>query len=85
MLACYACGLVTTEELLQKSVNQGLVTLLLLLLVSVGLEKMDWLLALGRRLITQRYSLSVLRLSIVTAVMSAFVNNTAVVAILANG
>ena len=85
MLACYACGLVTTEEVLQKSVNQGLVTLLLLLLVSVGLEKMDWLLTLSRRLISPRYSISVLRLSAVTAVMSAFVNNTAVVAILANG
>ncbi|MGI9286340.1 MAG: SLC13 family permease [Pseudomonadales bacterium] len=85
MLACYACGLVTTEELLEKSVNQGLVTLLLLLLVSIGLEKMDWLLVLSRRLISKRYSLSVLRLSVVTAVMSAFVNNTAVVAILANG
>lgn len=85
MLACYTCGLVTTEEVLQKSVNQGLVTLLLLLLVSVGLEKMDWLLTLSRRLISPRYSISVLRLSAVTAVMSAFVNNTAVVAILANG
>ena len=84
-MGCYACGLVSTEELLQKSVNQGLVTLLLLLLVSVGLEKMDWLLALSRNLISGRYRLSVLRLSVVTAVMSAFVNNTAVVAILANG
>ncbi len=84
-MACYACGLVSTEELLQKSVNQGLVTLLLLLLVSVGLEKMDWLLALSRSLISGRYRLSMLRLSVVTAAMSAFVNNTAVVAILANG
>lgn len=84
-LTCYACGLVSTEELLEKSVNQGLVTLVLLLLVSVGLEKMDWLLALSRSLISARFKPSVLRLSLITALMSAFVNNTAVVAILANG
>ncbi len=84
-LACYAVGLIETEELLAKAVNPGLATLMLLLLVSVGLEKVDWMVRISRRLVTDNYTASLLRLGSVTALLSAFLNNTAVVAVLANG
>lgn len=84
MLAAYFTGLVNTEEVLDKATNTGLITLLLLILVSVGLEKLTWLTRLSGRLVTAGYHQSLLRITTVTAVFSAFVNNTAVVATLAN-
>ncbi len=83
MLAAYFLGLVETAQVLEKASNSGLVTLILLLLVSIGLEKLSWLNSLSGRLISTSYTLSLLRLGGVTAVFSAFVNNTAVVATLA--
>ena len=84
MLSSYFLGLVDTTDVLAKASNSGLVTLILLLLVSVGLEKLSWLSRLSGKLITAGYSASLLRLGVVTAFFSAFVNNTAVVATLAH-
>jgi di/tricarboxylate transporter len=84
MLLTYFFGLVDTDEVLAKATNTGVVTLILLLLVSTGLEKLSWLTRLSGKLITPSYSGSLLRLGAVTAFFSAFVNNTAVVATLAN-
>lgn len=83
MLAYFA-GLVTTSEVLQKGSNSGVVTLMLLILASVGLEKLSWLSRLSGKLISPSYALSLLRLGGATALFSAFVNNTAVVATLAH-
>ncbi|EAQ96355.1 SLC13 family permease [Congregibacter litoralis] len=80
----YFAGLVDTPEVLDKATNIGLVTLVLLLLVSVGLEKLSWLSRLSRGLVVGGYRRSLLRVSAVTSVFSALVNNTAVVATLAN-
>lgn len=84
MLAAYFLGLVDTAEVLDKASNTGLMTLIILLLVSVGLEKLSWLSRLSGSLITQGFHRSLLRLGLVTAFFSAFVNNTAVVATLAH-
>lgn len=84
MLAAYFLGLVDTGEVLAKASNTGLMTLIVLLLVSVGLEKLSWLSRLSSKLIIPSYSGSLLRLGAVTAFFSAFVNNTAVVATLAH-
>jgi di/tricarboxylate transporter len=84
MVACYLLGFIDSQTVLSKSVNQGVVTLVLLLLVSVGLERLPWLASLGERLVTPSLPKSLVRLSLVTAVFSAFVNNTAVVATLAS-
>ena len=73
-----------TEELLDKASNTGVMTLILLLLASIGLEKLSWLSRLSGNLISPSYVASVLRLGFVTAFFSAFVNNTAVVATLAH-
>ena len=84
MLAAYFAGLVDTTEVLDKATNTGVVTLILLLLVSIGLEKLSWLSRLSNKLIVRSYSASLLRIGIATAFFSAFVNNTAVVASLAH-
>ncbi len=84
MLAAYFLGIVDTAEVLQKASNTGLITLILLLLVSIGLEKLSWLSRLSGKLISAGYVASLLRLGAVTAFFSAFVNNTAIVAALAH-
>ncbi len=84
MLAAYFLGLVSTEDVLEKASNTGLITLVLLLLMSTGLEKLTWLNRLSGKLITPSYLASLLRLGSVTAFFSAFVNNTAIVAALAH-
>ncbi len=83
MLLAYFLGLVDTDEVLAKASNSGLITLVLLLLASIGLEKLSWLTRLSGSLITPNYALSLLRLGGFSALFSAFVNNTAVVATLA--
>tara|TARA_R110001592_G_scaffold337300_1_gene623554 strand:+ start:158851 stop:160575 length:1725 start_codon:yes stop_codon:yes gene_type:complete len=84
MLIAYFLGLVDTAEVLAKATNSSLITLILLLLVSIGLEKLSWLTRLSGKLITPGYSVSLLRMGFFTALFSAFVNNTAVVAALAH-
>ena len=84
MLAAYFFGLVDTAEVLDKASNTGVITLVLLLLVSIGLEKLSWLTRLSDKLIVPSYAGSLLRLGSATAFFSAFVNNTAVVATLAH-
>jgi len=84
MLAAYFLGLVDTSEVLAKATNSGLITLILLLLVSIGLEKLSWLTRISGKLITANYAASLLRMGFFTALFSAFVNNTAVVATLAH-
>ena len=83
MVACYIFGLVSTDTLLAKASNEGLITLVLLLLVSVGLERLPWLGTVSQRLVGPSLPISLLRLTGVTALFSGFVNNTAVVATLA--
>jgi di/tricarboxylate transporter len=84
MGAVYLVGLVDTPTLLAKGTNTGLVTLILLLLVSLGIEKLSWLSRLARGLVVRGYRATLLRVALVTAVFSAMVNNTAVVAALSN-
>ncbi len=81
----YFTGFITTEQVLNKATNLGVVTLLALLLVSLGLEKLNVLTSLSNRLLHPNLGISILRLGLVTALSSAFLNNTAVVATLAGG
>ncbi|WP_300273104.1 SLC13 family permease [Halomonas sp.] len=73
-------GLVDTATLLQQYTNPALATLLLLLLVSLALERtplLDWL---SQRLLKGSEKTATARLMGASAVLSAFLNNTAVVA-----
>jgi di/tricarboxylate transporter len=73
-------GLVSTDVLLAQYTNPALATLLLLLLVSLALERtplLDWL---SQRILLGSETMSTARLMAVSGVLSAFLNNTAVVA-----
>ena len=83
MAACVLVGVIDMQTLMAKATNDGLMTLLLLLMVSVGLERLPWLLALSHRAVKGSLPTTILSLSAMTMLFSAFVNNTAVVATLA--
>lgn len=73
-------GLVDTEVLLRQYTNPALATLLLLLLVSVALERSPLLDQVSARLLRGNEKHATARLIGASAVLSAFLNNTAVVA-----
>jgi di/tricarboxylate transporter len=83
MAACVLVGVIDMQTVMAKATNDGLMTLLLLLMVSVGLERLPWLLALSHRAVKGSLPTTILSLSGMTMLFSAFVNNTAVVATLA--
>ena len=73
-------GLVDTTTWLQQYTNPALATLLLLLLVSLAFERsplLDWL---SQRLLRGSSNVATARVMATGAVLSAFLNNTAVVA-----
>ena len=83
MAGCVLIGVIDIPAVMTKATNEGLVTLLLLLMVSIGFERLPWLLALSNRAVRGSLPGTLLSLSGMTMLFSAFVNNTAVVATLA--
>lgn len=79
-LGYYATGLIDLNDLLSSYVDPSLITLVLLILVSVALEKTLLIEQIGAKLLTGSYPVALLRLMSVTSVFSGFLNNTAVVA-----
>lgn len=82
MAACVMVGSIELQTALDKATNQGLVTLILLILVSIGLERLPWLMDLAQSTVSRSLPRTLLSLSGMTMLFSAFVNNTAVVATL---
>ncbi|MEM0516351.1 SLC13 family permease [Pseudoalteromonas sp. YIC-827] len=80
LLGCYALGYVDTPTLLGNFTNTGLVSLVLLMLVSIALERTSLLQILAKRIVSPSLKLSIIKVSTLTAAASAFLNNTAVVA-----
>jgi di/tricarboxylate transporter len=79
----YFLELISTENLLQNFVNEGLVTLVLLLLISTVLENTIFIRQNSGSLFSKnRYHFSLLKVTAITSFFSAFLNNTAVVAIM---
>ncbi|MCW8107769.1 SLC13 family permease [Alteromonas ponticola] len=68
------------EDILSNLTNKGLITLVLLLLVSSAIDKTALIKRLGRKLITQSFGASYWRLFGLTFFSSALLNNTAIVA-----
>ncbi len=79
----YIGGFLETSQFLRNFSNESLISLVLLLLVSIGLEKVH-LIAQIAPLVTKSFNerFAILKLSILTTIFSAFLNNTAVVAML---
>ncbi|WP_417704547.1 SLC13 family permease [Rheinheimera aquimaris] len=82
LLLSYLVGWLPLEKALQNFANPSLVTLLLLLLVSIAIEKSQLVSWLSRGFAGKRLGSVIARLSLSTAFMSAFINNTAVVSTL---
>jgi Na+/H+ antiporter NhaD/arsenite permease-like protein len=72
--------LVSIQKGLQQLTNAGLVTVVVLLLLTVALDKSRMLELLAERLLRGSYRFALLKIYITTGVYSAFLNNTAVVA-----
>ncbi|WP_342345800.1 SLC13 family permease [Shewanella dokdonensis] len=82
LLCLVAMGLVDRQQILTGMANSGLVTLILLMLCSLVLEKTRILRLIAKKVIVTSYRSSWLRLFGLTTLCSAFLNNTAVVATL---
>lgn len=71
---------ITFDQILQNLTNKGLITLILLLVVSSAIDKTAFVKRLGRKLVTASFSQSYWRLFGLTFFSSALLNNTAIVA-----
>ncbi len=81
-LACLALSVVSSEQLLNNAVNQGLVTLVLLVLISFAFERTSLLRRVSSLLFNGGAFKSVFKTLLSTAFFSALMSNTAVVATL---
>lgn len=75
--AYFLTSLVPAETILRKATNAGLATLVILLLVSLGLEKARWLWIVADRLINGPLNFGLLRLAWLIALSLAFLNTIA--------
>ncbi len=79
LLTLYCTNLVTTEQVIASFANKGLLTLILLMVCSIALEKTKLLRQVAAFVIKPSYTQTWLRLFTVTVYSSALLNNTAVV------
>jgi di/tricarboxylate transporter len=84
VLVCLALSFVSVDDILTNAVNPGLVTLMLLVICSFAFERTSILRRLSNRLFNGSKIKSNLRLLLGTALSSAIMSNTAVVATLIN-
>lgn len=78
----YLTGVISLEGMLGNFVNPALITLIMLLLVSFVLEKTNWIQLISKQLFVKSEKKSYLRMGGLVGLSSAFLNNTAVVAML---
>ena len=76
----YLAGLVTLEGFLSSYVNPAVMTLMLLLLVGMVLEKTVWLNRLAEGLFKSGLKTTYAKMGLFVGLSSAFLNNTAIVA-----
>ena len=76
----YLAGLIRLEDMLINYANPSLITLILLVLVSIAVEKTTLVQKLAQSLSKGSLTSSVTKLGLSTAFLSSFTNNTAVVA-----
>ncbi len=80
LLALVATQQITVQEVAHNLTNQGLLTLILLLLVSNAVDKTAFIKRMGRKLVTANFKSSFWRMFLMTFTSSALLNNTAIVA-----
>lgn len=82
LLATFVFGFVNEDELVNSITNQGVLSLVLLLLASNAVEKTSAIRWLSGKVDSNKFSFAWIKLYVFTAFSSAFLNNTAVVATL---
>lgn len=80
MLVLLLSQQISFESILKNTTNTGLVTLVLLLLVSHSIDKTAFIKRLGRAIVRKSFTQSFWRMFAVTFSSSALLNNTAIVA-----
>jgi di/tricarboxylate transporter len=80
LLALIVSQQLVLADVINNFTNQGLITLVLLLLVSSAVDKTSLIKRIGRTLVTASFNLSYWRLFGLTFISSALLNNTAIVA-----
>ncbi|MDF2178079.1 SLC13 family permease [Aliiglaciecola sp. CAU 1673] len=80
LLALLGSGQLSLKDATAGLTNQGLITLVLLLLVSVAVDKTSMIKSLARKLVTKSYAASYWRMFALTFTSSSVLNNTAIVA-----
>ncbi|WP_199611299.1 SLC13 family permease [Flocculibacter collagenilyticus] len=80
VIVLLASGYIETNQILQNGINSGVVTLVLLILSANILERTKVLQRVADRLLNTSFSMSYLRMSVLTILMSSALSNTAVVA-----
>jgi len=78
--ASYLLGWISLESMMSNFTNTSLLTLILLLLASLAMEKTDFLQSIGRHLNKESFPLVIMKLGLSTAFLSSITNNSAVVA-----
>ncbi|AVF94005.1 MULTISPECIES: SLC13 family permease [Vibrio diabolicus subgroup] len=79
LLVLYSSRSVSTEQLISSIANPGVLTLVLLIICSLALEKTSLLRRISQLVIEPSYKSTWVRLFSITTLSSAFLNNTAVV------
>ncbi|MGR5243245.1 SLC13 family permease [Vibrio sp. PNB23_22_6] len=79
LLTLYCTNMVTTEQVINSFANKGLLTLVLLMVCSIALEKTKLLRQVAAFVVKPNYAQTWFRLYSVTVFSSALLNNTAVV------
>lgn len=80
VVLAYLAGLIEMPVVMSGFTNSSLITLILLLLVSVAIEKTRLISWVGRQLSHGKFTAVIAKLGFLTALLSSFTNNTAVVA-----
>ncbi|MFL7866148.1 SLC13 family permease [Vibrio cincinnatiensis] len=81
----YLFGLIEKTAILSNVINNSVLTLILLMIASLALERSVILNWLSSKIFLPSYNATIFRLGLSTAICSAFLNNTAVVATLMSG
>lgn len=85
VLFFYFLGYIEQSRMLSFGVNQAVITLLLLLVASLALERTRILVWVTKLVFRPTFRMTLARLGLLTSISSAFLNNTAVVASLMAG
>ncbi|WP_022940484.1 SLC13 family permease [Psychromonas hadalis] len=80
LVICYISGLIEVPELMANFANESLLTLVLLMVISGALEKTRLIALISQCFSKGSYNQVIFKLTLSTAFLSSFMNNTAVVA-----